>query len=266
MEKNRLLESFKSAAGNGKLSHAYILEGPKSSEKKELAYRFAESLTPYHEDITIVSVDGRSVRDEAVEGLQERLSLKPMVGDLNVGIIEDADTMTVRAQNRLLKTLEEPPGGAVILLLSENRSNLLPTILSRCVVRRVDEEGPSAEAMPDEVEKQAACAGEMLLGNSSFYSLAGIMDAVSKERDTALQFLDALEEWYREVILSAAVSMPQKGLWSEDGRMADWISEAEPQKGYRAVALIEEARNDILRNVNSGYTLKNLVLKIQQSS
>jgi hypothetical protein len=130
----------------------------------------------------------------------------------------------------------------------------------------VDEEESSAAAIPDEVEKQAACAGGMLLGNSSFYSLAGIMDAVAKERDTALQFLDALEEWYREVILSAAASMPQKGLWSDDGRMTDWISEVEPQKGYCAVALIEEARNDILRNVNSGYTLKNLVLKIQQSS
>lgn len=266
MEKNRLLESFKNAAGNGKLSHAYILEGSKNSEKKELAYRFAKSLTPYHEDITIISVDGRSVKDEAVEGLQERLSLKPMVGDLNVGIIEDADTMTVRAQNRLLKTLEEPPGGAVILLLSENRSNLLPTILSRCVVRRVDDDGASVTAEPDEIQKQAACAGEMLLGKRSFYSFAAILDPMAKERETALQFLDALEEWYGEVLLSAAAVTPQNAIWSEDSRMPDWVSAAEPGKGYEAVSLIEEARNDIIRNINSGYTLKNLVLKIQQSS
>ena len=68
-------------------------------------------------------------------------------------VIKDADTMTLRAQNRLLKTLEEPFEGTVMILLSENRENLLETIKSRCVLYRIEGEkqetaaGESAEAL-----------------------------------------------------------------------------------------------------------------------
>ena len=55
--------------------------------------------------------------------LQERLSKKPYYGDRNIAIIKDADTMTAKAQNRLLKTLEEPHPGTVIILLSKNILN-----------------------------------------------------------------------------------------------------------------------------------------------
>ncbi len=262
MEKNKLLKMFADAAENGTLSHAYILEGEKNAGKEELAYSFAQKLTPYHEDITTIKSDGKTVKDEAVLSLQERLSLKPMAGELNIGIIEDADTMTLRAQNRLLKTLEEPRGGAVILLLSENRSNLLPTILSRCVVRRVDDEEIEEQGLQEgEADEQAARIGEMLLENNSFYAFSKILDSVTKDRDTALSFLESLESWYRDVLL-AEVSDQAKGKWSKDERMTRWASLIEPQKAYAAVKLIEESKNDILRNVNAGYTIKNLILKI----
>ena len=52
-------------------------------------------------------------------------------------IIADADMMTVQAQNALLKTIEEPPAYAVIMLLTENAEVLLPTIRSRCVMMKL---------------------------------------------------------------------------------------------------------------------------------
>lgn len=52
-------------------------------------------------------------------------------------IVPDADMMTVQAQNALLKTIEEPPAYAVILLLTENANSLLPTICSRCVMLKL---------------------------------------------------------------------------------------------------------------------------------
>ena len=262
MNQERLLERLKNAASSGSLSHAYILEGTKNSGKEELARKLARSLTPYAEDITIISMDGKSVKDEAVENLQERLSLKPMVGDLNVAIVEDADTMTVRAQNRFLKTLEEPPGGAVIFLLSENRSNLLPTILSRCVLQRVGDEDSGEAGETDQMKDLAAETGGMLLSPENFYAFFGILDVVTKEKETAIRFLDALEEWYRDVILAAA-GVKIGGLFAEHSAMSRWSMQIEPQKGQRAVKLIEEARSDILKNVNAGYAIKNLILKIQ---
>ena len=68
--------------------------------------------------------------------------IKPYSSKYKIYIIADADLMTVQAQNALLKTLEEPPQYAVIMLLTENAEVLLPTIRSRCVMmklRNIDE-------------------------------------------------------------------------------------------------------------------------------
>jgi len=66
--------------------------------------------------------------------LQQRLSNRPLLGARHVCVIDDAHKMLEPAQNCLLKTLEEPPHGTVIVLVTENPSALLPTILSRCQV------------------------------------------------------------------------------------------------------------------------------------
>ena len=71
---------------------------------------------------------------EAVRGLRESVRAVPNDLDLKIYIIEDADTMTVQAQNALLKILEEPPAHACFILTCENRTQMLETIRSRCVV------------------------------------------------------------------------------------------------------------------------------------
>ena len=63
--------------------------------------------------------------------------MKPYNGKYKIYIVPDADMMTVQAQNALLKTIEEPPAYAVILLLTENANSLLPTICSRCVMLKL---------------------------------------------------------------------------------------------------------------------------------
>ena len=63
--------------------------------------------------------------------------IKPYQGPYKVYIIDNADLMTQQAQNALLKTIEEPPHYAVIMLLTENAEILLPTINSRCVMLRL---------------------------------------------------------------------------------------------------------------------------------
>lgn len=139
----------------GKISHAYILSGEKGSGKKLLAEVFAEALqcekgekepcrnchsckqaeSGNHPDIIRVihekpnSISVEDIREQLVNDVQ----IKPYSSRYKIYIVPDADKMTVQAQNALLKTLEEPPAYAVILLLANNVSALLPTILSRCV-------------------------------------------------------------------------------------------------------------------------------------
>ena len=72
-----------------------------------------------------------------IEDIREQLigdvAIKPYIGPYKIYIVDEAEKMTVQAQNALLKTIEEPPAYAVILLLVNNGGSLLPTISSRCV-------------------------------------------------------------------------------------------------------------------------------------
>ena len=84
-----------------------------------------------HEKPASISVD------EIREQVNNDIVIKPYSSRYKVYIIADADMMTVQAQNALLKTIEEPPEYAVILLLTENAEVLLPTIRSRCVMLKL---------------------------------------------------------------------------------------------------------------------------------
>jgi DNA polymerase-3 subunit delta' len=74
----------------------------------------------------------RLINVEAVEGINEMASLRPFEGQYRVFILQDAERMNEPAQNHFLKTLEEPPGKSVFILVTEYPRQLLPTIRSRC--------------------------------------------------------------------------------------------------------------------------------------
>lgn len=86
-----------------------------------------------HPDFTIIdSEDNKSIKIGQIRLLQEQIAEKPIVSSRKVYIINNSDLMTVEAQNCLLKTLEEPPEYATIILILSNENKLLNTIKSRC--------------------------------------------------------------------------------------------------------------------------------------
>ena len=154
-----IIEYMKNAVKQDKVSHAYILNGPKGSGKKLLAKLFAQALqcenngdepcnkchscrqamSGNHPDIIRVTHEKpNSISvDEIRVQINEDIQVKPYNGKYKIYIVPDADLMTVQAQNALLKTIEEPPSYAVIFLLTENADSLLPTICSRCVMLKL---------------------------------------------------------------------------------------------------------------------------------
>ena len=85
-----------------------------------------------HPDLLLVSPEERQTRIEEIRQIDEFLSMKPFEGRKKAVIVDDAETMNMSAANAFLKTLEEPPGESVIILVS-SRPELLPaTIRSRC--------------------------------------------------------------------------------------------------------------------------------------
>lgn len=257
-EKNsKLVRRLERAVADKRVSHAYIFEGPLNVDKTVFAKGFVKGvLCPdgrgencgkcdicskidhdNHEDITFVEKDGLSVRDSVVESVQDKLNVKPL-GDLNVVIIKDCDTMTDRAQNRLLKTLEEPPGHSLLILLSENMENLAQTILSRCVKFRID--GDDLESGSDEADRIVS----MCLRGEPFYRICKELKNAFKDRDKALNLLD-----YMELSCRNLVNHRNKATYYTFDEVYDFIH------------AIEDTRQQIGRGMSPAYSLKKLVLQ-----
>ena len=71
--------------------------------------------------------------DDIREQINDTIQIRPYSSYYKIYIVDEAEKMTVQAQNALLKTIEEPPSYAVIILITTNQEAFLPTILSRCV-------------------------------------------------------------------------------------------------------------------------------------
>jgi DNA polymerase III delta prime subunit len=90
----------------------------------------SQELKKDHPDVLWIT-DDQKLGVEAAKKIREHLSLKPFSAKGRVVIVESAQNLTDEAQNSLLKTLEEPPTEAVILLAADSEKKILPTILSR---------------------------------------------------------------------------------------------------------------------------------------
>jgi DNA polymerase-3 subunit delta' len=205
--------------------------------------------TENHIDLTLIRASKAetskvySVKDGDIEGLIRRLQKKPFEGPRNIGIVESAETITPRAANRLLKTLEEPPIGTVIMLLCENINVLPRTIVSRCVLGRVQEhEGGYSE----EIVEQARELVYLLLEKAPFYKTKKMIEKLSQEKDQMILYLECLESIYGNL-------MRGKGEKSELFRK-DYV--------FNAINAIEIAKNDIKNNIGVRYAMMNLILRI----
>ena len=153
----QIKEHLQNAMERKKVSHAYIIQGERNAGKEFLAKVFAmalecenpqngepcqechsckQALSGNHPDIMFISHEKPNVIgvDDIRSQINGDVAIKPYRGPKKIYIMNEGEKMTVQAQNALLKTLEEPPEYAVILILTTNVESLLPTILSRCVV------------------------------------------------------------------------------------------------------------------------------------
>jgi len=165
----QIIEHLQNAIGMDKVSHAYIINGPDKSGKMMLAEAFAMALQCEkhgkeacmechscrqalgHNQPDIIYVNHDKPNTISVDDIRTQVNndidVKPYSSEHKIYIIDEAEKMNQQAQNALLKTIEEPPAYAVIMLLTTNADTFLPTILSRCVTLNI-------KVVPDEKIKK----------------------------------------------------------------------------------------------------------------
>lgn len=316
-----IVEHLTKSLNSGKVSHAYIFYGEKGSGKKALADLFAralqcegegakpcdqcasckKALSRNHPDIIYVQHEKPGVIsvDEIRRQVNNDIGVKPYSSERKLYIIDEAEKMNVQAQNALLKTLEEPPAYAVIILLTTNLEAMLATIRSRCVTLTMkpvsDTElqhylmreiqipdykagicaafargnvGRARElAVSTEFEEMKEEVLQLVrqLQEKSLSDLAAFAKAKADKNSDTEGFLELLQMWYRDVLLYKAAGSSGKLIFKEEVQQIRKMAAKSTYEGLNHVLdSIEEARTRLAGNVNAELTLEWLLLVCAQ--
>ena len=317
-----IINYIRSAVEKDKVSHAYILNGERGAGKKLLANLFAATLLceeggpdpcntchscrqaegGNHPDIIRVTHEKpNSISvDDIREQVNNTIMIKPYQGPYKVYVIDHADIMTPQAQNALLKTIEEPPQYAVIMLLTENAEMLLPTIASRCVMLKLRYirdilikkylmetlKVPDYKADMCTAFAQGNMGRAIMLANSEHYNeireeavqtlkyihemeLNEVIQAVNRISSYKLEisdYLDIMVVWFRDVLLYKATRDVDVVVFKEE---LDSIREQARKSSYEGIQLIitsfDRAKERLKANVNFELVMELLFLTIQEN-
>lgn len=313
---------LKRAIETGKVSHAYIFSGEKGSGKHIMADAFAMALqcegegerpcmkchschqasSGNHPDIIYVrhekpgSIGVEDVREQLVGDVQ----IRPYNGRYKVYIVPDAEKMTVQAQNAILKTIEEPPEYAVILLLTANAQTFLDTIRSRCVMLNLkpvsDEQvkqylmdqiripdyeadicvafaqgniGKAVRLASSEDFSAVKSSAMQLIRNAGRMEISDLIDYVKEVQDYKVSiqdYLDILALWYRDMVYFKATRDINGIVFHDEIRtIRDTVKICSYEGVEEVMKAIETAKTRLAANVNFDLTMELLFLVIKEN-
>ncbi|MFV0528377.1 MAG: DNA polymerase III subunit delta' [Lachnospiraceae bacterium] len=316
-----IISYLQNSIANRKVSHSYLFTGETGAGKKLLANMFAmtlqckeqgiepclkcssckKAMSKNHPDIiNVFSQQPGSMKvDEVREQVVSDVGVKPYESPYKIYIINDAEKMTVQAQNAVLKTIEEPPAYVVILLLANNEEGLLPTILSRCVKLHLKALQDSLVKnylierlkIPDYKAQQDALFARGNIGRaqqiaksedymeltnstlrivkqSSNMQTPELIEAVkwiSQEKTNIYDFLTILTMWFRDILMFKATREVDTLVFKEE---INEIKEQARQRSYEGLEnilqAIEKAETRLRSNVNFDLTMELLFLTIRE--
>ena len=308
--------TLKKALQGDRLHHAYLFLGPDGVGKKTVALSLAAALhcslgaedscgrcdncsrigNGNHPDVRVIGPEAgkREITIPQMRNLQRMLGLRSFSGKKKVAIIDPARFMNYHAQNSLLKTLEDPPGDVLIVLIDHSTGNLLSTILSRCLrlyfpllsveqLARflVDQRGLTEEEAAMVAAVTGGSLGEALSRDSKelldqrrdwverFSSLLqgdlrgamGLAEEMARDREKAVRFILWIKEWYRDILIQqtggAAAEVKNKDLMERVREGAPLFS---MDHTLSVLSRIERVTGNLQRNYNRRLVLEDFFI------
>lgn len=187
----------------GRFPHALLIEGQPGSGRRTLARQIAAAAVctgsgehpcgvcaacrkTAHPDVTLLDGSETPLSVDAIRQVRREAFVMPNEAPYRVMLLAEAQTMTVQAQNALLKILEEPPAQVLFLLTCENRTQMLDTIRSRCITLTMQpvewaEAAPVLRARLPDTEEEQLRRAHSLFGGWIGQVLAGVCDGTFRE-------------------------------------------------------------------------------------
>ena len=316
-------EHFLKAIESHRISHAYILTGEEGTGRKSIANAFAmtllcekggtepcmvchsckQALSGNHPDLIYVTHEKPASIgvDDIREQINDTIQIRPYSSYYKIYIVDEAEKMTVQAQNALLKTIEEPPSYAVIILIATNQEAFLPTILSRCVqlklkplkdftvksyltehlkVPEKDAElcaafargnlGKAIHLASSEEFKELYRRVMSLLKNVGSMDIGMLLDCIReiKEQNFDIsEVLDLMQLWYRDVLMYKVTKDMNLLVFKDEYRMINETGQKIDYAGLEAIlAAIDTARTRLEANVNLDLAMELLLLTMKNPS
>ena len=318
----QIKEHFQKAIESHKVSHAYILTGEAGMGRKSLANAFAltllcekgksepcmechacrQVLSGNHPDLIYVTHEKPASIgvDDIREQINDTVMVRPYSSYYKVYIVDEAEKMTQQAQNALLKTIEEPPSYAIIILLTTNQEAFLPTILSRCVQLKLKPlkdfvvksylvgsmNIPEAEAdvyaafARGNLGKAITIASsddfkamhkEMLnllkhIRNMDISDLIEYIQKLKEEHLDIYECLDFMQMWYRDVLLYKVTKDINLLIFKDEYRTINEISKNSGYDGIeRILESIDKTKVRLDANVNMELALELMLLVMKEN-
>ena len=215
----------------------------------------------------INSEDGKSIKINQIRLLQEKISEKPIISNKKVYIINNSDLMTVEAQNCLLKTLEEPPEYAVIILVLSNENKLLSTIKSRCTkiaFQKLTNNELMKYANSNNLELNSSllsvCDGSI----SKLLNLQTNIESYNLLDDIIASFSNdnIIDIWNKSEILYKSKDNIIQLLEYFNNVFLEKLKNTKDTKYISAIKIIEDTKNKLSNNANYDMCIDNLLLQI----
>ena len=282
---NNVKEFIEEQVKNDHVLHSYLFVGIDGIGKKLFAREFARKILCInkenqencsscikfrdnnHPDFKQIEPENGVIKIETIRNLQQEIAQKPIASSKKVYLIINSDAMTREAQNCLLKTLEEPPEYATIILTTANEAKLLNTIKSRCIkisfapidkkeikikLKEILQEQPNEEL----IDKSQGSLGRAVklqenkeiyrqvdnilvnMNSQSIVTLFNDSEVLYKEKEKIQEILEYIEIYLFE---------------TKDMKMIDKIQ------------YVEETKKRILLNSNYDMCIDDLLMKLNES-